>query len=117
MLSFTIFTPRLRANLSKIFIALRAVHTPSTIPVSLASLKVLQDNASSLSHLSFMVLTETKNLFSNFRAIRDFYEVVNIPNKIVDGSESYPGDSHERGMGTSVEFKYVIRIHDILLCE
>lgn len=53
-----------------------------------------------------------------FRALRDFYEVVNIPNQVVDGMERFPvfrggveedGGKEEKGkgLGTSIEFRCV----------
>ncbi|KDQ19846.1 hypothetical protein BOTBODRAFT_379709 [Botryobasidium botryosum FD-172 SS1] len=91
----------------ELFIAARALKAPSTIPVSLASLKVLQEKASTLSSLAFVIWRESQSLLSQFRAIRNFYEIINIPNKVVDGNEPYPIDTKDGKVGAAIEFKNV----------
>ena len=48
-------------------------------------------------------------MVAQLRNLRDFYEIINIPNQVVDGTENYPVDgSHDadnKELGTGVEFR------------
>ncbi|KDQ19827.1 hypothetical protein BOTBODRAFT_62228 [Botryobasidium botryosum FD-172 SS1] len=100
------FLGGLLERIPEVYLAVRAIHTPTLFATSFASLKILQENATSLARKSSKILTGSRSILTHIRTIRDFYEIINIPNQIVDGTEAYPVD-HDKDLGTSVEFKDV----------
>ncbi|KAI0716195.1 P-loop containing nucleoside triphosphate hydrolase protein, partial [Cerioporus squamosus] len=62
---------------------------PASMPVSLASLNLLQQ---STSQFSFMASSITEQLAT----VRKLYEVANIPNRIEDGTVPFPEDAQDQ---------------------
>jgi hypothetical protein len=52
-----------------------------------------------------MLVNRGDVLSSMFTSIRELYEVIDIPNKIQDGTECYPLADHDPETGMSLEFK------------
>ncbi|KDQ19843.1 hypothetical protein BOTBODRAFT_142532 [Botryobasidium botryosum FD-172 SS1] len=100
---------QLTERVPEIYLAFYMLQSPSAFAMSFASLKILQENATSLAALSYQLFARRTSLLSSFRKIRDFYEIINIPNRIVDGTEAYPiTDLVDNGAwGTGIEFKNV----------
>ncbi|KDQ19844.1 hypothetical protein BOTBODRAFT_152372 [Botryobasidium botryosum FD-172 SS1] len=96
-------------KLPEIYLAFYMLQSPSTFATSFATLRILQENATSLAASSCQIFARRASLFSCFKRIRDFYEIINIPNKIIDGTEAYPiPDSLDDGaLGTGIEFRSV----------
>ncbi|KAF8060884.1 P-loop containing nucleoside triphosphate hydrolase protein [Lyophyllum atratum] len=94
-------------ELPSIVFTLRAVQYPSSIPVSLASLNLITQTASSFTHLLVSFYDETGSLAERIADVRRLYEVANIPNRVVDGKEPFPEDQMSLESGISVEFRNV----------
>ena len=56
----------------------------------------------------FNLLTETGSIAGKLASVKRLYEVGNIPNRVVDGHESFPEDQQSLEMGISVEFRYFL---------
>lgn len=52
------------------------------------------------------------SISEQLEAIRNLYEVKNIPNRIEDGEESYPENSRTMSSGITVEFRSVSSLHE-----
>jgi hypothetical protein len=89
----------------QIVFTLRAVQYPTSIPLSLASLHLIRENAQSFSSSVFHLLDETGNMAEQLSSVRKLYEIENIPNKIVDGREPFPENQQTLNNGISVEFR------------
>lgn len=94
-------------NLIAIQIAftLRAVQYPASIPLSLAAMHLIRENAFSFSQSVFTLLDETGDVAEQLANVRKLYEIDNIPNKVVDGCVPYPENQQTINNGISVEFR------------
>lgn len=97
-------------HLPQIVFTLRAVQYPSTIPLSLASLHLIRENASSFSSSIFGLLDETANVAEQLASVRKLYEIDSIKNKVPDGKEPFPENRQTLLNGISIEFKYVCQL-------
>lgn len=79
---------------------------PASIPVSLASLSLIQENTSNLTWTIGRFLEQTGSIAEQLATVRKLYEVTNIPNRIPDGNQAYPEDTSKVKHGISVEFRY-----------
>lgn len=97
-------------DLPQIIFALRAIHTPASIPLSLAQLDLVQRNvndfAGELENLSHMI----EGVSYSFQTIQNLYSIIDIPNQIPDAEpDAKPltiSDS-EKIKGLSIEFQNV----------
>lgn len=87
---------------------LRAVQYPATIPISLASLNLIQNTVSSFSYTILQFFDQFGSVAEQLQAIRKLYEIKNIKNRVVDGTEPYPEDKQKLLSGISVEFRSVL---------
>ncbi|KAF9072268.1 P-loop containing nucleoside triphosphate hydrolase protein [Rhodocollybia butyracea] len=94
-------------QLPQIVFTLRAVSYPSSIPLSLASLNLITSTTSSFTNTLFRLVYETGSISDNFASIRKMYEVMQVENRIRDGTVGYPENSKELQMGVSIEFRNV----------
>lgn len=92
---------------NQIAFTLRAVQYPASIPLSLASLHLIRENAQSFSSSLFHFLDETGNMADQLSNVRKLYEIENIPNRVVDGHEPYPENHQTLKYGISIEFRFV----------
>lgn len=51
--------------------------------------------------------TDTGSIARVFENVRQLYELDKIPNKVVDGKESFPEDRQTLRHGVSIEFRHV----------
>jgi hypothetical protein len=88
---------------------LRAVQYPAAIPVSLASLNLIQQTATNFSNGVLALIDRTGSIAETFSGLRKLYENVNIPNKVTDGRQPFPEDQQAFYMdgGVSIEFRQV----------
>ncbi|KAI0301012.1 HlyB/MsbA family ABC transporter [Multifurca ochricompacta] len=94
-------------ELPQIVFTLRAVQQPSSIPVSLTSLHLVQ-GASNTFMMHFRVLLQETGTFSKkLSTLRKLYESGNIPNKVVDGTTPFPENNQSIRDGISLEFRKV----------
>jgi hypothetical protein len=92
----------------QIFFAVRAIQEPSSIPISLASLHLMQQASDDfMGHIS-MLLSETGNFSDQLLSLRKLFESGNIPNKITDGTTPFPENQQLIGDGISLEFRYFV---------
>ena len=89
----------------QVVFTLRAVQYPTSIPLSLASLHLIRENAQSFSSSVFALLDETGNMAEQLASVRKLYEIETIPNKVVDGPEPFPENQQTLDHGISVEFR------------
>jgi hypothetical protein len=93
---------------------LRAVQYPTSIPLSLASLNLIRDNANAFSNAVFTLMDETGSIAEQLANVRKLYEIENIPNKVVDGREPFPENQQTLDKGISVEFKLYFSINFLI---
>ncbi|KAF8605012.1 P-loop containing nucleoside triphosphate hydrolase protein [Ceratobasidium sp. AG-I] len=101
--------PLLR-DLPQIIFALRAIHTPATIPLSLAQLDLVQRNVGTftnqLENLSHMI----EGISYSFQTIQNLYSIIDIPNQIPDAeldAKPLTISAEEKVQGLSIEFRNV----------
>lgn len=80
---------------------------PASIPVSLASLSLIQENTSNLTWTIGHFFEQTGSIADQLATVRKLYEVTNIPNRIPDGDQPFPDNAQKVKTGISVEFKCV----------
>jgi len=95
-------------ELPEIFYLLRAAEHPESIPVSIASMRLVQETASSFMNAFMGFLNESGSITERFHKVRQLYEIENIPNNVVDGTISFPEDGQSLKSGMSVEFRSVL---------
>ncbi|KAG1725553.1 P-loop containing nucleoside triphosphate hydrolase protein [Suillus paluster] len=94
-------------ELPQIVFTLRAVQKPMTIPLSLASLTLINQTSNSFSSTLFSLFGESFSLAEQFANVRKLYEIDNVKNKVVDGAEPFPENQQSLRTGISVEFRNV----------
>lgn len=85
---------------------LRAAQYPASIPISLASLNLVTQTTQTFTYVLFNLFTETGSIAEKLASVKRLYEIVNIPNRVVDGNESFPENQQSLEMGISLEFRY-----------
>ena len=86
---------------------LRAIQYPASIPVSLASLHLIQQSMMGLVSNLYRLLDSTSSVTEQLAAVRTLYEVGNIKNKVQDGTVPFPEDASQIRSGIAVEFRCV----------
>ncbi|KAI0770942.1 P-loop containing nucleoside triphosphate hydrolase protein [Trametes elegans] len=94
-------------ELPQIFFTLRAVQYPAGMPVSLASLQMVQETTNTFAFNIFELLHSSNTFATQLGEVRKLYEVVNVPNKLVDGTVPFPEESAQIRDGIALEFKNV----------
>jgi hypothetical protein len=92
----------------QIVFTLRAVQQPLSIPVSLASLHLVQRASSSFFGSVHSLLVQTGNMSDRWSALRQLYEAGNIANTVADGTTPFPENEQSIRDGIAVEFRYFI---------
>jgi len=75
------------------------------IPLSLASLNLIQKTSASFSSGLLSFFDQTGSIAEQLGSVRKLYEIGNIPNRVIDGRESFPENQQSLNNGISVEFK------------
>lgn len=94
-------------ELPQIVFTLRAIQYPISIPISLASLTLITQTANSFSSTLFQLFGESFSLSEQFASVRKLYEISMIPNRVVDGTISFPENQQTLKHGVSIEFRNV----------
>ncbi|KAF9229816.1 P-loop containing nucleoside triphosphate hydrolase protein, partial [Gyrodon lividus] len=94
-------------ELPQIVFTLRAVQYPASIPISLASLTLINHTANSFSSSLFNLFGESFSLAEQFASVRKLYEISEIPNRVIDGKTPFPENQQTLSHGISVEFRNV----------
>ena len=89
----------------QIIFTLQAVRKPTSIPVSLASLHLLQQSLSTFVMRINDILRNAGSISDRLSSLRKLYEAENIPNKVVDGTIPFPENAQSIGDGISLEFR------------
>jgi len=92
-------------ELPEVLYLLRAAEHPASIPVSIASMRLVQETTSSFMNAFMGFLNEFGSIAERFHRVRQLYEIKNIPNDVVDGNISFPEDRQSLKSGMSVEFR------------
>ncbi|KAH9030694.1 HlyB/MsbA family ABC transporter [Lactarius pseudohatsudake] len=93
-------------ELPQIIFTLQVVHEPSSIPVSLASLHLLQQSSSTFMMRIHEILQDVESISTQLSNLRNLYEVENIANKAIDGTIPFPENAPSIGDGISLEFRW-----------
>ncbi|RPD56236.1 HlyB/MsbA family ABC transporter [Lentinus tigrinus ALCF2SS1-7] len=98
------------AHVPQIAFTVMAFRNPANMPGSLVSLNLVQGAARSFAASVYSMINRSQSIVGQFSAVRDFYEIMNIPNEVPDGdiplvfnSEDTPGVALEF---RNVSFKY-----------
>ncbi|KAI9437631.1 HlyB/MsbA family ABC transporter [Lactarius indigo] len=94
-------------ELPQIIFTLQAVKKPMSIPVSLASLHLLQQSSSTFVMRIRDIFQRMGSISDQLASLRKLYEAENIPNKVVDGTIPFPENAQSIGDGISLEFRNV----------
>ncbi len=92
-------------RLLQIAFALRAVQQPSSIPISLASLHLMQEASESFMDHVTMLLSQAGDFSDQLLNLRKLLEASNITNKVVDGTIPFPENQQSIRDGISLEFR------------
>ena len=97
----------------QIIFTLQIVKKPASIPVSLASLHLLQQSISTFAMRMHQISEDVGSISTRLSNLRKLYEAENISNKVEDGITPFPENAQSIGDGISLEFRYVIYIPQI----
>ena len=92
-------------EMPQIVFALRAVQRPASIPVSLASLNLITHATSSFSWKVYKVFQQTGMIADSVSAVRELYQILEVPNKVPDGTKPFPEYVQTIRHGVSLEFR------------
>ncbi|KAH9048502.1 HlyB/MsbA family ABC transporter [Lactarius hengduanensis] len=94
-------------ELPQIIFTLQVVQKLSSIPVSLASLHLLQQSSSTFMMRIHEILQDVESISTQLSSFLELYEAENIANKVVDGTIPFPENVQSIGDGISLEFRNV----------
>ncbi|KAH9891331.1 P-loop containing nucleoside triphosphate hydrolase protein [Cubamyces lactineus] len=94
-------------ELPQIFFTLRAVQFPASMPVSLASMQMVEETTRTFTYNMFELIHSTQSFAAQLEQLRKLYEVARVPNRVVDGAVSFPEDSAQVRSGFALEFRNV----------
>jgi hypothetical protein len=89
----------------QIIFTLQAVQKPTSIPVSLASLHLLQQSLSTFVMRIQDIMEDMGGISAGLSSLRKLYEAENIANKVVDGTIPFPENAQSIDNGISLEFR------------
>ncbi|KAI0656859.1 P-loop containing nucleoside triphosphate hydrolase protein [Cubamyces menziesii] len=105
--SFITFIQDPLRELPQIVFTLRAVQYPASMPVSLASLNLLQQTTSQFSYTLWRFFEQTGSVTEQLATVRKLYDVAHIPNRVPDGTVPFPEDAQKIRNGVELEFRNV----------
>ncbi|KAI0820602.1 P-loop containing nucleoside triphosphate hydrolase protein [Trametes gibbosa] len=94
-------------ELPQIFFTLRAVQYPASMPISLASLQMVQESTITFTLNMFELMNSTQSFAAQLSEVRKLYEITSYPNKIQDGTVPFPEDNAQIRCGIALEFRNV----------
>ncbi|KAI0353204.1 P-loop containing nucleoside triphosphate hydrolase protein [Trametes cingulata] len=94
-------------ELPQIVFTLRAVRYPASMPISLASLQMMQETTNSFAYNLFELMHSSQTFASQLAQVRKLYEVAEVPNKVQDGTIPFPEDASQIRSGIALEFRNV----------
>ncbi|KAH9069742.1 HlyB/MsbA family ABC transporter [Lactarius deliciosus] len=93
-------------ELPRIVFTFQAVKRPTSMPVSLASLHLLQQSSGTFVNRINDIFRKMGRISDRLASLRRLREAENIPNKIVDGTIPFPENAQSISDGISLEFRY-----------
>lgn len=93
--------------LPQIVFTLRVVKNPMTTPLSLASLILIKQAFNPSSDTMFSSFKTSPSLKIGLSRLRTLYDLENIQNGVVDGTEPFPENQQSLRSGLSIEFRNV----------
>ena len=90
----------------QIVFTLRAVQQPASMPISLASLYLIQAATIPFVDNVWELLDSAKSVSEKLASVRKLYEVHNIQNKVPDGMVSFPEETSQMRFGIELEFRF-----------
>ena len=87
----------------QIAFAVKALQTPSNIPLSIATLTLIQRQTEQFSHALFGFLDNRVSVSAQVAMVKDLYDMDQLENKVKDGYKTIPDVE-----GVSVEFNVSI---------
>ncbi|EJF56134.1 HlyB/MsbA family ABC transporter [Dichomitus squalens LYAD-421 SS1] len=94
-------------HLPQIYFTLRAAQAPASIPLSLASLNLIQSATDRFAFTVYEIIRRTQSVGHQLESVKKLYEVVNIPNLVKDGTKPFPEDQNQIRSGIELEFRNV----------
>ncbi|EIW65305.1 P-loop containing nucleoside triphosphate hydrolase protein [Trametes versicolor FP-101664 SS1] len=91
-------------ELPQMFFTLRAVQHPASMPVSLASLQMVQESTNTFAFCMLELMHSTRTFAAQIGEVRKLYEVASVPNKVPDGTVPFPEDAAQIRSGVALEF-------------
>ncbi|KAF8588476.1 P-loop containing nucleoside triphosphate hydrolase protein [Ramaria rubella] len=91
-------------ELPQVVFTFRAVQSPRSIPVSLASLTLIRQTVASFATSLTGLFSQTSSMSETFASIRRLYEIVHIENHVIDGTKPYPENQQALKNGMAIEF-------------
>lgn len=93
--------------LPQVMFALQAVQYPASIPLSLASMHLIEQTANTLGYQLYRFIEQFGSMAEQLVKLRQLYDVAQIPNIVKDGREPFPEDAQKMRAGLAIEFKNV----------
>ena len=75
------------------------------MPLSLASLNLITQTTSSFSHALLSLAEYSDSVMDKLSSVKKLYEIVELPNKVVDGELPFPDNHQSLEFGMTIEFR------------
>ena len=95
-------------ELPQILFTLRTLRNPTSVPVSLASLQLIQQAVQTCEGRISALVYQTSCIHRQLRALRKMYDLEKIALRVPDGATPFPEDSNSLKEGVEIEFRSVI---------
>lgn len=83
------------------------------MPVTLASINLVIQAANDTIYAYQDIADEKCSIKDHVANIRNFYEILEIPNKVPDGTLPFPENQRSLEMGISIEFRYATTLQGL----
>ncbi|OCH85359.1 P-loop containing nucleoside triphosphate hydrolase protein [Obba rivulosa] len=90
--------------LPQVLFILNAARLPASIPVSIASIRLIQQSLHTFAWELHSIYDNIQGLSKQLTDVRKLYDVAEIPNRIQDGDKPFPEDTQKIAAGISLEF-------------
>ncbi|KAF8724831.1 hypothetical protein AX14_008579 [Amanita brunnescens Koide BX004] len=91
----------------QIVFTLGVIQDPASMPITLASLNLIMNAANDALDAYQGIADVDGSIKDHIARVRNLYEVLEIPNKVPDGSVSFPENQKSLEIGISIEFRSV----------
>lgn len=92
---------------SQVYTCLKVVQSPSSAPFSLATLQLVNNTMTSLNYNLYYLGERVDTIADSIDNVRAFYELLDCPNVVKDGTTPFPENQLDMSLGISIEFKNV----------